>query len=194
MKLDELGHETSFEDIATRYRSHDLRSWFLETRDLVQTEVRPRIIEGGVDVTHDLDTSDGPWAIIIDGDLVTTGDLSSTTDDYATSTLIVTGQLRARNVFYEAGVSTSRTCSTTRTTTRAPSFPRCCAAACSNSRWRDSMRSGVALRFSPRSSGPSAPRRDSDPRSRGFKRHAGIAPTGFRQAPDYGRLHVPVTG
>ncbi|WP_224365402.1 hypothetical protein [Hyalangium versicolor] len=100
MKLEEMGREVSFEDIGVRYRSHQLLSWFLETRDLVDAEVRPRIIEGGVHATEDIETGDGPWALIIEGELVTSGDLSFKTGDYATSTLIVTGHVRARNVFY----------------------------------------------------------------------------------------------
>ncbi|NMO22805.1 hypothetical protein HPC49_42920 [Pyxidicoccus fallax] len=100
MKLDELGRETTFEELAKRFRGHDLWDWFHETKDLVRTEVRPRLIEGGLDTTEDVETGEGPWALIIDGDLVTTGDLAFSTGDYATSTLIVTGHLRARNLEY----------------------------------------------------------------------------------------------
>ncbi|PTL78788.1 polymer-forming cytoskeletal protein [Vitiosangium sp. GDMCC 1.1324] len=100
MMLDEMGHEVSFEDIAARYRGHDLLSWFLETRDLNDEEPRPRLIEGGLHVTHDLETGDGPWAFIIDGDLVTTGDLIFKTEGAGTCALIVTGNVRARNIIY----------------------------------------------------------------------------------------------
>lgn len=100
MRLDELGREVTFADLAARYRGHDLLSWFLENRVLVSAEVRPRLIEGSVDVAHDLETGEGPWALILDGDLVTTGDLTFRTGDYATSTLIVTGNVRARNIQY----------------------------------------------------------------------------------------------
>ncbi|MFP2909467.1 hypothetical protein ACLESD_31375 [Pyxidicoccus sp. 3LFB2] len=100
MRLDELGREVSFEELATRFRGHDLWSWFLENRDLVEAEVRPRLIEGGLDTSEDVETGEGPWALILDGDLVTTGDITFRTGDYATSTVIVTGHLRARNIRY----------------------------------------------------------------------------------------------
>ncbi|WNG28051.1 polymer-forming cytoskeletal protein [Cystobacter fuscus] len=100
MMLDEMGREVSFEDISARYRGHESLNWFLETRDLNDEEPRPRIIEGGLDVTHELRTSDGPWALIIDGDLVTTGDLVFMTEGAGTCALIVTGNVRARNISY----------------------------------------------------------------------------------------------
>jgi hypothetical protein len=100
MLLDESGHEVSFGDIAARYRGHALLNWFLETRDLNDEEPRPRLIEGGLDVTYDLESGDSPWAFIIEGDLVTTGDLVFTTGGAGTCALIVTGNVRARNIVY----------------------------------------------------------------------------------------------
>ncbi|RKH57329.1 hypothetical protein [Corallococcus llansteffanensis] len=100
MRLDEQGREVSFEELAERYRGHDLWAWFLENRTLVDTEVRPRLIEGDLHISEDVETGEGPWALIVDGDLVTTGDVILTTGDYATSTLLVTGHLRARNLEY----------------------------------------------------------------------------------------------
>ncbi|NMO14196.1 hypothetical protein HPC49_49455 [Pyxidicoccus fallax] len=100
MRLDELGREMTFEELAERYRGHDQWSWFLETRALVTAEVRPRLVEGSVITTENLETGDGPWALIIDGDLVTTGDIVFRTGDYATSALLVMGHLRARNLEY----------------------------------------------------------------------------------------------
>lgn len=100
MKLDELGREVTFEELSERFRRHDLWDWFLETRTLVSMEVRPRLIEGSIHTSEDVETGEGPWALILDGDLVTTGDVILTTGDYATSTLIVTGHLRARNLEY----------------------------------------------------------------------------------------------
>jgi hypothetical protein len=100
MVLDEQGHETTFEALAKRFGRHALWKWFHETKDLVSSEVNVRLIEGGITTTEDVETGDGPWAIIIDGDLVTTGDIIFRTGDYATSTVIVTGHLRARNLKY----------------------------------------------------------------------------------------------
>ncbi|RKH42708.1 hypothetical protein [Corallococcus sicarius] len=100
MRLDEQGREVSFEELSERYRGHELWAWFLETRTLVDTEVRPRLIEGGLDTSEDVETGDGPWALIVEGDLVTTGDVLLSTGDYASSTLLVTGHLRARSLKY----------------------------------------------------------------------------------------------
>ncbi|AGC41922.1 hypothetical protein MYSTI_00572 [Myxococcus stipitatus DSM 14675] len=98
--LDSMGREVSYEELAERLRGHDLLAWLMDNRTLVSTEPQPRLIEGSVEVTHDLETGDGPWLLVILGDLVTTGDLRFGTDDYATSSLLVTGSLRARNVEY----------------------------------------------------------------------------------------------
>ncbi|MCP3064772.1 hypothetical protein LXT21_38975 [Myxococcus sp. K38C18041901] len=99
-RLDAMGREVSFEELAERFRGHELLSWLMGNRTLVDEEPRPRLIEGSLHVDHDLETGSGPWVLVIDGDLVTTGDVKFTTGDYATSSLLVTGQLRARNVRY----------------------------------------------------------------------------------------------
>ncbi|QSQ11413.1 hypothetical protein [Myxococcus landrumensis] len=98
--LDSMGREVSYEELAQRLRGHELLPWLMDNRTLVSTEPRPRLIEGHVEVTHDLETGDGPWLLVILGDLVTTGDLRFRTGDYATSSLLVTGSLRARNIEY----------------------------------------------------------------------------------------------
>jgi hypothetical protein len=105
--LDGMGREVSFEELADRFKGHDMRDWLLENRTLVSAEPRPRLIEGGLHVDHDLMTGDGPWVLVIDGDLVTTGDLVCTTDDYAVSTLFITGQLQARNIRFESSARVS---------------------------------------------------------------------------------------
>ncbi|WP_342378314.1 hypothetical protein NVS55_03005 [Myxococcus stipitatus] len=98
--LDSMGREVSYEELAERLKGHELLRWLMDNRTLVDEEPQPRLIEGSVEVTHDLVTGDGPWLLVILGDLVTTGDLRFRTDDYATSSLLVTGSLRARNVRY----------------------------------------------------------------------------------------------
>ncbi|GEN07518.1 hypothetical protein SAMN05443572_101467 [Myxococcus fulvus] len=105
--LDRLGREVSFEELAERFKGHDMRDWLLENRTLVSEEPKPRLIEGSLQVDHDLETGDGPWVLVIDGDLVTTGDLVCTTDDYAVSTLFITGQLRARNIRFQSSARVS---------------------------------------------------------------------------------------
>ncbi|WP_426748323.1 hypothetical protein VZQ01_16450 [Myxococcus faecalis] len=105
--LDGMGREVSFEELAERFKGHDMRDWLLENRTLVSEEPRPRLLEGGLHVDHDLTTGDGPWVLVIDGDLVTTGDLVCTTDDYAVSTLFITGQLQARNIRFESSARVS---------------------------------------------------------------------------------------
>ncbi|MCK8499079.1 hypothetical protein [Myxococcus fulvus] len=105
--LDGMGREVSFEELAERFKGHDMRDWLLENRTLVSEEPRPRLLEGGLHVDHDLMTGDGPWVLVIDGDLVTSGDLVCTTDDYAVSTLFITGQLQARNIRFESSARVS---------------------------------------------------------------------------------------
>jgi hypothetical protein len=53
------------------------RHRLVETEQLNDPEtngVTPRLIDGGLSTTEDLDTDGGPWAIVVAGDLVTTGD------------------------------------------------------------------------------------------------------------------------
>ena len=53
----------------------------------------------------ELAPGDGPWAIIVHGDLHATGDLDFTTSDYKTSLLVVQGGVRARNFRFTNGAT-----------------------------------------------------------------------------------------
>ncbi|WP_225888420.1 hypothetical protein [Myxococcus xanthus] len=106
IQVDELGEETTFAEVARRFAGASWLASFLETEQLNDPEtngiVVPRIVNAGLRLDDTLKSGPGPWAVIIDGDLETSGDLVCTTDDYLTSTLIVTGNVRARNVRFAA--------------------------------------------------------------------------------------------
>ncbi|AKQ69962.1 hypothetical protein A176_006874 [Myxococcus hansupus] len=104
--IDELGEETTFEEVSRRFAGASWLASFLETEELNDPEtngiVVPRIVSGSLRFDDTLESGSGPWAVIVVGDLETRGDLVCTTDDYLTSTLIVTGDVRARNVRFAA--------------------------------------------------------------------------------------------
>lgn len=106
IQVDELGEETTFAEVARRFAGASWLASFLETEQLNDPEtngiVVPRIVNAGLRLDDTLESGPGPWAVIVDGDLETRGDLVCTTDDYLTSTLIVTGDVRARNVRFAA--------------------------------------------------------------------------------------------
>ncbi|MFP2961547.1 hypothetical protein ACLEPN_28000 [Myxococcus sp. 1LA] len=102
IQVDALGEETTFAEIARRFAGASWLASFLETEPLNDPEtngiVVPRIVNASLRFDDTLKSGPGPWAVIVDGDLETSGDLVCRTDDYLVSTLIVTGDVRARNV------------------------------------------------------------------------------------------------
>lgn len=103
-QIDVLGEKTTFEEVTRRFAGASWLASFLETEQLNDPEtngvVVPRIVSASLRFDDTLESGPGPWAVIVVGDLETRGDLVCTTDDYLTSTLIVTGDVRARNVRY----------------------------------------------------------------------------------------------
>lgn len=108
-RLEELGEPTTYEELSARHAGAPWLRWFLETRTLVTHEPEPRLLRGDLRLTRDLRSGDGPWAMILEGDLETSGDLDFTTGDYAVSTLIVLGDVRARNVSFSSSARVSIT-------------------------------------------------------------------------------------
>src|SRR4051794_38588908 len=103
MNLEDLGRETTLAHLQERYGHHRDWKWLAETtihNDEAQTPVRCWLIDGGISVQESLQTGEGPWVIVVDGDLETTGDLIFRTGTYLTSTILVLGHVRARHVFY----------------------------------------------------------------------------------------------
>lgn len=108
-RLEELGQPTTFEQLSARHAAAPWLRWFLENRTLVSEEPTPRLLQGDLRLARDLKSGEGPWVMILEGDLETSGDLDFTTGDYAVSTLIVLGDVRARNVSFSSSARVSIT-------------------------------------------------------------------------------------
>jgi hypothetical protein len=101
MVLDELGGTVvPFSEVAKLFPGE---AW-LEMRELMNDgdETPTRVVEGGARV-EGLVAGDGPWALVVHGDLHATGDLDFSTTDYAVSTLVVCGNVTARNLYFSNG-------------------------------------------------------------------------------------------
>jgi hypothetical protein len=73
--------------------------WILDT---TTADTPVHFVEGEL-VLDDLEAGDGPWVLIVHGDLIASGDLDFGTSDYKTSALVVCGSLRARNFQFTNG-------------------------------------------------------------------------------------------
>ena len=97
--IDEHGRASSFAEIATRHAEQPWLGWFLETDGLNDRDVvgpwQPRLLEGPLHLARDLVSGPGPWALVIEGDLISSGAVELSTDDYRVSSLVVLGDLRA---------------------------------------------------------------------------------------------------
>mgnify|MGYP001826180413 CR=1 FL=1 len=100
MLFDKIGAATSMEALAGRFQNESWWPWFRETETLGDLEPKIRVVDSSIRHEGSLEMGYDPWAFIVDGDLELTGDLICETPGGRTSTLIITGSLRARNLFY----------------------------------------------------------------------------------------------
>lgn len=99
-RLEELGRPTSFDELSARHAGATWLPWLRETPSLIDLPISPVLVEGGLRHVGDLETGEGPWVVVVDGDLELDGDLHLSTGDYRCSMLLVTGSLRCRNLSY----------------------------------------------------------------------------------------------
>lgn len=101
MTLDSLsGPLLTFPEVAKLFPG----AQWLELEELVADEVRVRVVEGGLTVPS-FEAGQGPWALVVHGDLLCEGDLDFKTTDYAVSLLAVLGNVRARNFRFTNGAN-----------------------------------------------------------------------------------------
>jgi hypothetical protein len=105
--FDELGEPSSMDALASRFRSASWWAWFHETETTNDEPLNVRLVDGPLHLDGSLELQDEPWAYIVDGSLELQGDLLCRTPDSRTSTLIITGSLRARNVVYGSSARVS---------------------------------------------------------------------------------------
>lgn len=103
MTLDELGGTVvAFSEVERLFPGE---AW-LELRELMEAggQTPTRFVEGGVS-GDTIVAGDGPWAVVVHGDLVVTGDLDFSTTDYAVSALVVRGNVSARHFRFTNGAN-----------------------------------------------------------------------------------------
>ncbi|MFT3925378.1 MAG: hypothetical protein QM778_22760 [Myxococcales bacterium] len=98
--FEDLGESTSMAALKSRFAECPWWDNFREAESLNDEAPRVRLIEGPLELDGDLHTGSDPWAVIVDGSLTLSGTLECYTEDARTSTLIVTGPVRAANLFF----------------------------------------------------------------------------------------------
>lgn len=98
--FDEFSEPSTMDALASRFGSASWWAWFRETETLNDESPNIRLARGPLRIDGSLEVRDEPWAYIVDGDLELGGDLVCETPESRTSTLIITGSLRARNLVY----------------------------------------------------------------------------------------------
>lgn len=78
--------------------------WWLEVLEYGDEPPAVHFVEGDLAV-ESLAPGDGPWALVVHGDLHATGDLDFSTSDYKVSLLVVRGSVRTRNLRFTNGAN-----------------------------------------------------------------------------------------
>lgn len=105
--FEDLGIATSMEALAQRFGAHDWWEQFREVESLNDAAASVRLIDGPLELDGDLRTGADPWAIVVDGSLTLRGTLECFTDEARTSMLVVTGAVRAANLFFASAAQVS---------------------------------------------------------------------------------------
>jgi hypothetical protein len=93
-------------DVAKQLSPDDVRAlfpdawWWEDPFHLQNDEVPVLFVDNSVAIDGTLTAGEGPWNLIIQGDLHATVDLDFSTGSYKTSLLVVLGSVRARNFRY----------------------------------------------------------------------------------------------
>ncbi|MCY1046249.1 hypothetical protein OV208_33375 [Corallococcus sp. bb12-1] len=99
-RLDALGEATTLLEVRTRLGSHPRAS---ELDVFEQSPGAVRLLDAGLDAPEGLETGDGPYVVLIEGPLRTTGHLHLWTDDYLPGLVVVRGDLEARTLSFGNG-------------------------------------------------------------------------------------------
>lgn len=107
MRLDEAGQATTIAELVARFAG---RPWLYELAELAgqeqlaaDTAGSVRLYPRGLTTDEPVETGDGPYVVVVDGDLVATVHVDVDTDDYVQARVIVTGSLRAGSLSYANG-------------------------------------------------------------------------------------------
>ena len=101
MRLDTGGQRSTIAELMTRFGAEP---WIFELEELLNDDAPVAVRRyAAIDTDEDLDTGDGPYAFVVDGDLIGRGHASFWTDDYRQGRLIVNGNLRVRSLSFGNG-------------------------------------------------------------------------------------------
>ncbi|MCY1034852.1 hypothetical protein OV207_25620 [Corallococcus sp. BB11-1] len=99
-RLDALGEATTLLELRARLRSH---RWAPELDAFERAPGAVRLLAAGLDAPEEIDTGNGPYVVLVEGPLRTTGHLHLWTDDYQPGLVIVRGDLEARTLSFGNG-------------------------------------------------------------------------------------------
>jgi hypothetical protein len=100
--LNDLGaKQLSADDIRALFPD----AWWLEVFEYMKDPLPPVHFVDRSLAIDSLAPGDGPWALIVHGDLHASGDLDFSTSDYKCSLLVVQGNVRARNFRFTNGAT-----------------------------------------------------------------------------------------
>ena len=97
-------------DVAKQLTAADVRQlfpdqWWHEVLGYQQDNVPVHFVDDSLAIDGNLIAGNGPWNLIVHGDLHATGNLDFATGDYKTSLLVVLGGVRAKNFRFTNGAT-----------------------------------------------------------------------------------------
>ena len=119
MRLDQEGEPVTIDDLVARFGG--TLKWFeaelthfddvdlgtglgTDTREEVELNGWARLYPAGLSTDQPVETKDGPFVMVVDGDLTTSDYIRFSTDDYVPGLIAITGDLRASAMVFELGV------------------------------------------------------------------------------------------
>jgi hypothetical protein len=107
VRIDQAGESITISELLARFAG---QTWLYEITELHETEQAAaeaagtvRLYPHGLTTQEPIETGNGHYVVVVDGDLVTSDHAEFHTIDYEQSRVIVTGNMRARSLSYANG-------------------------------------------------------------------------------------------
>jgi hypothetical protein len=110
MRLDRAGDASTLTELLARFAGP--LPWFRNELTFLEDDGQDaeaeragsvRLYPGGLSTDELVETGDGPFVVVVDGDLVTPDVVRLGTDDYVPGLVVVTGDVRAGTLWFECG-------------------------------------------------------------------------------------------
>ncbi|WP_370377210.1 hypothetical protein [Catenulispora sp. GAS73] len=110
MRLDKEGEPATTAGLLARFGT--TRPWLddeltflddVDGREAAEQSGSVRLYPEGLSTDEPVETDGGPFMVVVNGDLVTSDHVRFCTDDYIPGLIVVTGDLRAKTLFFESG-------------------------------------------------------------------------------------------